>query len=174
MHISDCLYRHTGFSHVQNIPQHFQYSKAQQQQMPVPANGPCHPQPMETSSPLRTRPSSLNTQLYTAENFMKVSSPRRGCYMYNPQNHLPHRVEKKNETTSFHDMDIEPIDHTTEMASSPWQDNRPYELKNQRQQIINKRKCNHENSLFVQEYPSLSKRRRLEAFVTDEHKIITF
>ena len=139
MHISDCLYRHTGFSHVQNIPQHFQYSKAQQQQMPVPANGPCHPQPMETSSPLRTRPSSLNTQLYTAENFMKVSSPRRGCYMYNPQNQFPH-VEKRNETSSFHDMDIEPIDQATKMVSSPCQNNTAYELKNQCQQIVNKYK----------------------------------
>ena len=94
--------------------------------------------------------------------------------MYNPQNHLPHRVEKKNETTSFNNMDIEPIDHTTQLESSPWQYNRAYELKNQQQQIANKRKSNHENSLFVQEYPSLSKRRRLEAFVTDERKIITF
>lgn len=174
MHINDCLYRHAGLPHVQSIPQHFQYSKTQQQQRSIPANGPCDPQQMQPSSPLRTRPSSLNTQLYTAENFMKVSSPRRGCYMYNPQNHLPHRVEKKNETTSFNNMDIEPIDHTTQLESSPWQYNRAYELKNQQQQIANKRKSNHENSLFVQEYPSLSKRRRLEAFVTDERKIITF
>ena len=80
--------------------------------MPVPANGR---QPMEPSSPLRTRPSSLNTQLYTAENFIKLVSRRDN--MYNPQNQF--LTLEENETSSFHDMDIEPTDQATKMVSSP-------------------------------------------------------
>lgn len=40
------------------------------------------------STTSRDKPSSLNTQLYSAENFMKFSSPRRGCYMYNGNNKI--------------------------------------------------------------------------------------
>ena len=90
--------------------------------------------------------------------------------MYNPQNQFPHVEENK--TSSFHDMD-EPIDQATKMVSSPCLNNTAYELKNQCQQIVNKENVTMRIA-YLFKYPSLSKRRRLEAFVTDERKIISF
>ena len=99
MHICNSMMSHSYTNAVHNLPQYFQYAKghahAKHASASLPPQQRQDQQYFKPVSPSRNKPSSLNTQLYTAENFMKISSPRRGCYIYNSNNEITVLYERK-------------------------------------------------------------------------------
>lgn len=165
MHIVNSIDPYSSFGYVHNLPKYFQYAKGQEDAEYARAlaqqKQKQQQQQFKPISPSRNKPSSLNTQLYTAENFMKISSPRRGCYMYNSNNNISNSTNNESKSESKQEnggMDVE--EGTTFIVSQNQFNNNNY--NNQQQSRVNKRKSFHdENNLFIEEFPNLQKRQRL-------------
>ena len=167
MHICNSMMSHSYTNAVHNLPQYFQYAKghahAKHASASLPPQQRQDQQYFKPVSPSRNKPSSLNTQLYTAENFMKISSPRRGCYIYNSNNEISTANNSESETKEPNgDMEVDDTNSSTNLLTVTVQQNFCHNNYKSQQQRVTKRKQFHdENSnLFVEEYPNLKKRQR--------------
>ena len=93
---------------------------------------------------------------------MKISSPRRGCYIYNPNNEISTANNSESETKEPNgDMEVDDTNSSTNLLTVTVQQNFCHNNYKSQQQRVTKRKQFHdENSVFVEEYPNLKKRQR--------------
>ncbi len=122
------------------------------------------PQEEFKSTTSRDKPSSLNTQLYSAENFMKFSSPRRGCYMYNGNNNICKNGLMEVEEEAYNANSTTNLSQNYHQTINNSSNNTSNNINLQQQYRISKRKSddfNDGNSMFLEEYSNLKKRQRL-------------
>ena len=123
----------------------------------------------KSTTSTRDKPSSLNTQLYSAENFMKFSSPRRGCYMYNRNNNICENRFMEVEAEAYNANSATNLSQNYHQSINNGSNNTSNN-NNLQQQLhmdadrhrMSKRKSVHDgNDMFIEEYSSLQKRQRL-------------